>query len=115
MNLEELRIIVFEKQKVPYFIEQHKDTKIAHVFDKDGMYTYVIMKDEMVEEALTPFDELTEGDLTLISSKIPQEQVDTIIGSSKKEREEIARLIANRPNLPPPRYRWRPDSHSIRK
>lgn len=75
MNLEELRKIVFEKQKVPYYIEQTGEVKTAYVFDKKGMNIYKIKKDEMTLKMLIPFAELTEEDLTLISEKLPKDQV----------------------------------------
>ena len=79
MKIQELKQIVFEKQKVPYYIRQHGETKIATVVDKEGLHTYVVMPDQMLHKGLIPFNEIKEEDLIVLEEAIGRKTINELL------------------------------------
>jgi len=71
-NLDTLRQIVFEKQKVPFYNRRHGDLTIATVLDNEGLHTFVYNSKGLDSHSLKVWDEITEEDVVLLLEKLPE-------------------------------------------
>ncbi len=67
----ELKKIIFEKKKVPYYITQSGGRVTLNVIDKEGYHIYTHGKDrKLILINSTPLNNLLEEDIALIFDKI---------------------------------------------
>lgn len=62
-SLEELKRIVLEENKVPYYNRRHGKTTIATILDKEGLHTVIY---EPFNHHLKEWDDVTEEDVMLL-------------------------------------------------
>ena len=70
-NLETLKHIVFEKEKVPYYNRKHGDLTVASILDKEGLHIFIYNHDGLDSHSLKDWNELTDEDVRLLLEKLP--------------------------------------------
>ena len=70
-TLEDLRKIVFEKKKCPYYNRRHGKLTISTILSSEGLHTYMYSPDMKFTKILKPWEEITEEDVSLLLENLP--------------------------------------------